>query len=104
MTDHTEERDEDKFWDDFDSKDKFWDDFEAHNPVKDEFGENLDVDPRSNRSYTHEDLVRIDGERRLWTLVDDDDGDVIPVRGYHIVNRISHHECEKPYQQEGVVS
>lgn len=36
------------------------------------------------------------GERKVWTLVDDDNGDRVICEGYHLCNRIGYFITEKP--------
>jgi len=77
-----------------------WDIFDDYNPEKDGNDEYIDVDPRCNSSYTKEQLLKLSNENRLWTVVTGDDGFDIPVKGYHYVNRLSHHICSIPYKEE----
>jgi hypothetical protein len=39
--------------------------------------------------------------RRVWTLVDGDDGNLYIVDGYHLVNRVNYFVTEKPLEGEG---
>jgi hypothetical protein len=36
--------------------------------------------------------------RRVWTLIDGDDGNLYIVDGYHLVNRINYFVTEKPFE------
>jgi hypothetical protein len=39
--------------------------------------------------------------RRVWTLVDGDDGNLYIVNGYHLVNRVNYFITEKPLEGDG---
>jgi hypothetical protein len=39
--------------------------------------------------------------RRVWTLVDGDDGNLYIVDGYHLVNRVNYFITEKPLEGDG---
>ena len=39
-------------------------------------------------------------ERRVWTCVDDDDGQPVTVNGMAFVNRIHYYVCEVPYDPD----
>ena len=36
------------------------------------------------------------GRRKVWTLVEDDEGEAVIVEGYHLVNRLGHFITIKP--------
>ena len=42
----------------------------------------------------------MDRERRVWTCVDDDDGQPVTVNGMAFVNRIHYYVCEVPYDPD----
>lgn len=42
-------------------------------------------------------LEEMHGKNRLWTMVEDDNGNPCLVQGYHYVNRLYYVICEVPY-------
>ena len=38
-------------------------------------------------------------QRRLWTMIEGDEGSLLFVPGFHYVNRLSHWTSKKPYPQ-----
>jgi hypothetical protein len=41
-------------------------------------------------------------ENRVWTLVEDDDNDLVLLNGLHLVNRIDVYITEKPYNKNEI--
>lgn len=41
-------------------------------------------------------------EDRVWTLVEDDNGDLVVINGLHFVNRIDVYVTEKPYNKNEI--
>lgn len=44
--------------------------------------------------------VKAQPENKVWTLMDDDDGNPVIVSGFHFVNRVGHFVTEKPWSKE----
>lgn len=49
-------------------------------------------------------FVRNQPENRVWTLVDDDEGNPTIVSGFHLVNRIGYFVTEEPWTEECTVA
>ena len=45
-------------------------------------------------------FVRSCPENKVWTLMDDDEGNVVVTTGFHVVNRIGYYVTEKPWTEE----
>lgn len=70
-----------------------------YKPLKDKYGSNIDADPRMG-DVSKEDFNKAYKERRIWTLMDDNDGsDCYIVSGFHFVNRLAHYITEVPFKE-----
>lgn len=45
-------------------------------------------------------FVESQPDNRVWTLMDDDDGNPVVTTGYHVVNRIGYYVTEVPWTEE----
>ena len=45
-------------------------------------------------------LLTAEQKKRLWTMVDDDDGGLALLAGYHVVNRIAYRLSTKPWKSK----
>jgi len=76
-----------------------WDDFDSHNPVTDKYGNRIDL--MDDKTPEGKALIhKLIAEKRLWSIVDGDNGFTEPIRGWHFVNRLAYHECEIPYTEK----
>lgn len=45
-------------------------------------------------------FVRDQPENKIWTLMDDDDGNLVITTGFHTVNRVGYYITELPWDRE----
>jgi hypothetical protein len=65
-----------------------------YKPVRNHFKDNDKFE-----TYGQElEFVRAQDPRRVWTLVDGDDGNLYIVDGYHFVNRINYFVTQVPFE------
>ncbi len=80
---------------------------EKYNPIKNHFTQKQEGKFVEDKFETYGEeldyVLRIaDTEpRRVWTLVDGDDGNLYIVDGYHHVNRLNYFITEKPLEGDG---
>lgn len=74
---------------------------EKYEPYDDENGTLIDYDPRviKGDTFLEKELSNAIETNRIWTLVDED-GHLWMVSGWRIVNALSYHITEKPWQEE----
>jgi hypothetical protein len=44
--------------------------------------------------------VKDQPENKVWTLMDDDDGNLVITTGFHVVNRVGYYVTEIPWDRE----
>lgn len=44
--------------------------------------------------------VKDQPENKVWTLMDDDDGNLVITTGFHVVNRVGYYVTEIPWERE----
>ena len=76
-----------------------WGDWiEKYKPLNNE-GNLLDADPRMG-NITQKEFEKAGKERRLWTMMDDNDGgECYIVNRFAFVNRLEHYITEVPYKE-----
>ena len=45
-------------------------------------------------------FVKDQPENKVWTLMDDDDGNLVITTGFHVVNRVGYYVTEIPWNRE----
>jgi hypothetical protein len=70
-------------------------------PINNKFDDNASFNGAMFETYGRElDYVIKQGSSHIWTLIDDSEGDLLIVNGYHLVNRIGYFITKNKWEEE----